>query len=553
VLHRALLYAIAISLVSFLSWSQRRDTVHHQDVEQWLAPPRRRGDNATAHAELEQRILNLEAKLYLLQQSSGTRDGTNNATTTTTSGAANTKSASADFPSCRSLMQIPNSPLANGDFLTQSPVVWRPRHDGSRELDLQVCRLHRYTSREANQCLAGQHLNLIGDSLTRYQFLSLAQFIHTGSYPAHFPRANSRNPYLFSADSGTTGASSPSCRYVDSHGVPQCSPPDQPNLCSEGDFGLGLREAGQSDSWHWLHGSVGGSTDGGIFDGHMECSCARHNSMQCHGANLKDKECATENELYVGPPVKGGADRVILSNVQENGWGANPVPTKGFNFTGCAWEGSCRRPENVTKHFVERAEAGDFDFFEPLPQALAKDGALQRLLPPANITIYNRGLWGLLTKEKSDTLFPLLYDFAGGREGRCFYRTTTASPRSEKTNPAEQGFIRRSVFEAGCSFLDFAHVTQEFAKLHYQGKPGLRKYQTVSGRQLSNVMERSAIYWDEVHFMPWVYEELNNLLLNVLCNHRHDLPADDDEAAIPQYMRKSGEANEGDGRGTHSS
>ena len=294
-LHRALLYAIAISLVSFLSWSQRSD-------DNWLlatTPPpppplhgSRREANATAHAELEQRILDLEAKLSLLQQSSSSstrlilraEDETDNAatTTTTTSGAGGTTQSAATtaIPSCRSLMQIPNSPLANGDFLTQSQVVWRPRHDGSRELDLVVCHLHRYTSAEANRCLAGQHLNLIGDSLTRYQFLSLAQFIHTGSYPAHFPRANSRNPYGYSssgAASTTTDSSSSSCRYVDQHGVPQCSPPDQPNLCSEGDFGMGTQAAGWSDSWHWLHGSVGGATDGGIFDGHMECSCARHN------------------------------------------------------------------------------------------------------------------------------------------------------------------------------------------------------------------------------------------------------------------------------------
>ena len=30
--------------------------------------------------------------------------------------------------------------------------------------------------------------------------------------------------------------------------------------------------------------------------------------------------------------------------------------------------------------------------------------------------------------------------------------------------------------------------------------------------------ERKDVYTDLVHFMPWVYEEINNLLLNVLCN-----------------------------------
>jgi hypothetical protein len=30
--------------------------------------------------------------------------------------------------------------------------------------------------------------------------------------------------------------------------------------------------------------------------------------------------------------------------------------------------------------------------------------------------------------------------------------------------------------------------------------------------------ERDTILWDDVHFQPWVNEELNNLLLNMLCN-----------------------------------
>jgi hypothetical protein len=53
--------------------------------------------------------------------------------------------------------------------------------------------------------------------------------------------------------------------------------------------------------------------------------------------------------------------------------------------------------------------------------------------------------------------------------------------------------------KAGCSFLDIAHVTEIFASL-----------QTV---------ERTFVFWDALHYLPWVYEELNNVLLNVLCNH----------------------------------
>lgn len=34
----------------------------------------------------------------------------------------------------------------------------------------------------------------------------------------------------------------------------------------------------------------------------------------------------------------------------------------------------------------------------------------------------------------------------------------------------------------------------------------------------AEMVEYNSIFWDSVHYMPWVYEELNNLLLNMLCN-----------------------------------
>jgi hypothetical protein len=32
------------------------------------------------------------------------------------------------------------------------------------------------------------------------------------------------------------------------------------------------------------------------------------------------------------------------------------------------------------------------------------------------------------------------------------------------------------------------------------------------------MLEYLTIFWDDMHFQPWVYKELNNLMLNVLCN-----------------------------------
>jgi hypothetical protein len=61
-------------------------------------------------------------------------------------------------------MRQPHSPFRDGNFLTShaTPMRWVPRRDGSRQLELaEFCRLKRYTSREANPCLANKHASMI--------------------------------------------------------------------------------------------------------------------------------------------------------------------------------------------------------------------------------------------------------------------------------------------------------------------------------------------------------------------------------------------------------
>ena len=68
---------------------------------------------------------------------------------------------------------------------------------------------------------------------------------------------------------------------------------------------------------------------------------------------------------------------------------------------------------------------------------------------------------------------------------------------------------------SGCGYLDFGHLLQEFGHMPYaHPKPPKQKHGAIH----SGFAEASYVYWDKVHFQPWVYEELNNFLLNVLCN-----------------------------------
>jgi hypothetical protein len=379
------------------------------------------------------------------------------------------------LPTCESLMQAPDSPLADGAFLTRAstPVSWTLRADGSRELKLpHTCRLKRYTSSQARQCLNKKHVSFVGDSLSRYQFVSLAYFIERGEYPPRF------------------GESLP-CSHIDENGKPMCSS-QIPNVCMEGDW-----HRFSDDGWKDYHSALGGSTDGGMFHGRLQCGCAR-------GENITWSE-TTENALYVSD------SGIRLSYLGETGWGDWPDPLHGWNFTDCAEKGTCRTTKEDSDRLFARAMALDWDFNEPFYDAL--NGTLQKILPAVDVAIYNRGHWAVLPEHVAQKVMPLFREWAGN-DGRCFYKSTTASPTSHLARGPETGYIKQLAFNVGCGFLDFAHLTQEFELLSYSHPlPPIAKNGTIS-----DFRERSDIFWDSLHFVTWVYEELNNIMLNVLCN-----------------------------------
>jgi hypothetical protein len=126
-----------------------------------------------------------------------------------------------DLPQCDKLMQNPSSPFADGAFLTRktTQVVWKMRHDGSRELTLpQTCQLKRYTAHQARRCLTDKSMLFIGDSLTRYQYFSLVYFLEYKKWPPRYP-ATGFDP----------------CFQADKHNNTVCSKPNEPNVCCEYD------------------------------------------------------------------------------------------------------------------------------------------------------------------------------------------------------------------------------------------------------------------------------------------------------------------------------
>jgi hypothetical protein len=262
---------------------------------------------------------------------------------------------------------------------------------------------------------------------------------------------------------------------------------------------------GQEDPWKDFHSAIGGGTDGGIFNGRFECACARRTQYQ---------DNITENFLYVSERERTGGGRVTMSFVNEIGWNQDAAPIHGWNFSNCSYEGTCRMSSNESERLLARNIAEEFDFREPLHQAL-RNGTLRRILPSADIVLYNRGLWNLLTPEGAVAIMQLVKAWAG--EGRCFYKTTTGCVKTfYGFREHEINTMREPTFNAGCGFFDVAHLTKEFSWLMYRHPfPPKEENGTIS-----NSREWGDVFWDSVHYMPWVYEELNNIFLNILCNVR---------------------------------
>ena len=397
----------------------------------------------------------------------------------------NTQTHSHDLPSCIELMNAPGAPYGDGQFLSRHtiPVSWHPRADHSRELRHSMCHLHRYTATEAQQCLAGKHLFTAGDSLSRYQFLSLATFLHKQHYPPRFGK-------------GTSGY----CKHLNEQGLAACSPPDEPNICMEGDWSGG----GQEDSWLKFVRALGSY----LFGGHMEANAIRKGGIKG----------AVENYVYASPLADNStaakAQQIVLSFVNEIGWGNDPTPIHGFNFTGCAFEGTCNFTDEMAEERLQRHVNGSYDFSEPFVEAIGPQGVLRQVLPPVDVAFYNRGIWGVLSDtNKNQNITQNLYEFSGGDQGRCFFRTSTGRFQPDH----ERGHVRKSFLDAGCGYVDHAHLVADFNNLNFQPRPP--PAQNIGGAPVqANFEERRTVFWDLVHFAPWVYEELNNLQLNILCN-----------------------------------
>ncbi|KAL3786590.1 hypothetical protein HJC23_008186 [Cyclotella cryptica] len=364
------------------------------------------------------------------------------------------------LPNCDELMQRPSTPFADGAFLTRKStlVVWKMRHDGSQELTLPTtCQLKRYTAHEAGMCLKGKSLLFIGDSLTRYQFLSFAYFLEHKKWPMRFHSAFQP------------------CHQIDVHGNEMCSKRDEPNVCSEGDWiALG--------GWPKFMQSIGGGTDGSIFRGRMEAQSVRAVD-------------SIEGYQYISSKEDGGTKLTLVS---EYGWSGNEV-FRGWNFSGCALNATCRYTPQQYQRNIERNDRSDFDWdYTDIVTAFGPKGSAFRAQhDDTNYIFYNRGLWGALQENKATLMMEAISNMTRRKSellNRCFFRSTTGAERARSNNldSVEHELVRKAAYYAGCEYFDVAHVTEEFSLL-------LFKHPTPPGAN-----EYKYVFWDSLHYGEFV-------------------------------------------------
>ena len=262
-------------------------------------------------------------------------------------------------------------------------------------------------------------------------------------------------------------------------------------MCAEGDWN-------SVGGWSAYLRNLGGGTDGGIFGGRMELTGVRKTT----GGSYE----------YVSSSKHG---ETTMRLAGESGW-TGKEPYFGYNFSGCAKNATCRFTSQQYDHKQEQLDNDTgFDWrYASAAHAFGPNGTdFHKQYADTDYAFYNRGLWGQLPKDRAKIMMESMYKLSGGKEkqqNRCFYRSTTSCERMTKKDMGsyERNTIRSIAHIASCEFLDYNHITEAFGQFAYaHPKPD---------RNLDH--ERGSVFWDSVHYQPWVYEELNNLLLNVLCN-----------------------------------
>ena len=99
------------------------------------------------------------------------------------------------YPATEALQQLPYCNLSSSDAAL-TPGRWYKDRDGEYLYEPDMCRLRRHSAEAARSCLSGKHIAFIGDSVTRYEYLSLVYFLSKKQYMERYGASVSGEPSL---------------------------------------------------------------------------------------------------------------------------------------------------------------------------------------------------------------------------------------------------------------------------------------------------------------------------------------------------------------------
>lgn len=336
----------------------------------------------------------------------------------------------------------------------------------------KLCKLKRFTYNNALKCLNNKHILFIGDSLSRFQYLSLTYFIEHGGWLSRF-RMDSN------------------CTHIDEFNKTQCRKGGEPNLNDP-----------HMRHYKELHVGLGSH----YFNGKLECQCYRGQG-----------ERSVENMYYEN--IINSSMQLKLTYMSDN----IVYPMKGWKRSHCSTESVCQMNETNWYEFGEKK--WDYEYYDDDP--LLYDYISKFQVPDVNIILVNRGLWtGIPTNITTmSKIFQYISEITKKNSGRCFWKGTTVPMEPKMTellgyrpsHPSNFSLLEKDIRHLGskysCESFDLSHVTSHFIDM-------LGSDYCVTNNSTWNSNSRfklTDIYIDRVHFQPWVYEEFNQILLNVLC------------------------------------
>ena len=467
---------------------------------------------------------------------------------------------------CKSLNKAPADesplPLCNPDNLKLSEVSknggFYLLNDGSFRYEMDHCRIRRFNSMKASSCLRGLHLVFMGDSLSRYFYLSLASLIGTKHY-----YANKFTHKSFKMDTGNP--------ILVHHELPK-------SILSERDY----------QDWDLFY-QESNTILNECKSCYEVCDCFRDNNLKWYSDNSEhQQQSCFENrhfryipsgdlddqindvrisyiQWYGGMPIRG---HKLLSFLPRDS--SYPAYTKKIASELCPGQelvpvnGTCSRKRrqtsswNFPEFFTQSICTGIFEYInsnftnESLmnekcqlfeKDILAKIGTTHLLLNigwhdslSSKNTLEHRGQWFLeKLVNAADKYFTNPYANKTTKQVHLplvTWRSTTAyGPFHGESDAVAKQY---STTKQKMGYFDVWDITEYLKKIDelilsnntIELKRIIKTHKTFDKHIEVNHTNIHINFVDPAHPQPWVYAEIHNLFLNAICpiqnnNQRH--------------------------------